>query len=203
MRIHAYNTGAILEISAMAGTALIDTIERAKDGGNRGQMLDVDEIRAHIETMNQAPRMSVEDLDRAIASQEIQLPPGVLDRVRQSLRTPREPYQLSDRTIAAIERRSLEARPRELKVDKVPEVKVFFWMRRNSGRLANHSEIGAELELPASAVSSAIRYLLDEGLVESHHEPRDLTRYSYRALSLQGVLNLVWPETSPTPALDS
>ena len=157
-------------------------------------MLDIDEINARIEEMNLAPRMTVKDLELEIAAHEIQIAPATLERVKQSLKTPREPYQLTDRTIVAMERSSLEGPPRELKLDRVPEITVFFWVRRNSGRLASHSEIGAELELPASDVSSAVGYLLDEGLVESQHEPRDLTRYSYRVLDFQGAMNLVWSE---------
>ena len=161
-------------------------------------MLDLDEIRAHIETMNLAPRMTFKDLELEIAAHQIQIDPGVLERVKQSLKTPREPYQLTDRTIAAMEKRALAGPPREMKFDRVPEITVFFWTRRNPERLASHSEIGAELELSASAVSSAISYLLDEGLVESHHEPRDLTRYSYRVLDSRGFLKLVRAE-DPAP----
>lgn len=161
-----------------------------------------EEIRSHIENMNLAPRMSVEDLDRAIASHEIHIAPGVLDRVRQSLRESRESCQLSDRMIEAMERHSLEGPSRELKLDRVPEITVFFWVRRNSGRPASISEIGGEIDLSGPAVFSAITYLLDEGLVESQHEPRDLTRYRYRALDLQGVLELVWPEKASISASD-
>lgn len=152
----------------------------------------LEELRAHIDALNQAPRMSIDDLDRAIELQEIRVASSTLKRVKQSLRATREPLQLSDRTIGAMERRSLEGPPRELTVDRVPEIKVFFWARRNSGRLASSSEIGAELELSESAVASAIRYLLDEGLVESQHEPRDLTRYRYRALDFRRAMGLVW-----------
>ena len=155
-------------------------------------MLDLDEINAHIEAMNLAPRMTVDDLNREIAAHQIQIAPRVLERVKRSLKTPREPYQLTDRTIAAIEKRALEGTPRDLKLDRVPEITVFFWARQNSGRLASFSEIGVELELSASVVSSAIQYLLDEGLVESQHAPRDLTRYSYRAMDFRRALGLVW-----------
>ena len=153
----------------------------------------LEELRAHIDALNLAPRMTVKDLELEIAAHEIQIAPATLERVKQSLSNPREPYQLTDRAIAAIERHS-ERPPRELKFGRVLEITVFFWIRRNSGRLASFSEIGAELEFSASAVSSAISYLLDEGLVESQHEPRDLTRYSYRVLDFQGAMQLVWSE---------
>ena len=157
-------------------------------------MLELDEIQAHIDTMNQAPRMTIDDLELEISRHQIQIAPRALERVKHSLSAPREPYQLSDRTIAAMERHSLEPPSRELKVDRVPEITVFFWIRRNSGRLASYSEIGDELELPASVILSAVGYLLDEGLIESQHEPRDVTRHSYRALDFQGAMGLVWGE---------
>ena len=202
MRMPAYNAGAILEISALADTGLLDTIERAKAAGIGGQMFDVGEIQARIETLNSALRMTPGELELEIAAHEIHIAPRVLDRVKRSLSKPRAPYQLTDLTLAAMGRHFLEGPSRELRVDRVPEATVFFWVRRNSGRLVNHSEIGAELELPASAVSSAVRHLLEEGLVGSQHEPRDLTRYRYRALDFQGALKLVWPEKDPISARD-
>jgi len=165
-------------------------------------MLDVDEIQAHLETMNQAPRMTLDELDDAIERQGIQISPGVLERVKQSLREPRAPVQLSDRTTAAIERRSLDAPLRELAVDKAQEIEVFFWMRRNPERSVGFSEIGAETGLSAFAVSSAVGYLLDEGLVESQHEPRDLTRYRYEVIDFRGALKLFIPKPVPISASD-
>jgi len=165
-------------------------------------MLDVDEIQARLETMNQAPRMTIDELNDAIAAHEIQISPGVLERVRRSLREPRVPFQLDGRMIVAIERRSLEGPFRELVFGRVPEITVFFWTHRNPGRPASFSEIGAELGLSASEVSSAVGYLLDEGLVESRHEPRDLTRYRYEVIDFWGALNLFLPKPAPISASD-
>ncbi len=129
-------------------------------------MLNLEEIRDHLETLNETPRLTLIDLDEAIRLYEIELSPRVLAEAKQALREPRKPHVLGPRLIKDIEADRLRPSRPLMQVDRIPEVRVFVWVLLNYARPTTPAEIGEETGLSESVTRSALAYLIQEKMIE-------------------------------------